>query len=191
MRRGVLLALVTDGRSDVRAAGSWPQPACEHAFDAVVVSAELGVIKPDAGVYLHACAELGVAPAEAAMVGDGRPDDVDGPLAAGLAAAVVARPRDDTPAGAAGSLHDAVRRLWPSQPGLIQLRRLAVVVLPAGRALERVQAGRRSRQVSGAALAAERGAAKAIRHPPRHRPRSAQPCAPRRDGGWATTRTSR
>lgn len=111
--RGVKLALVTNGPSDVQRR-KLAATGLEDAFDAVVVSAELGVIKPDARVYLHACAELGVPPAKAAMVGDSRPNDVDGPLAAGLAAAVWLV-RGDTPAGAAGSLDDAVRRLWPSQ----------------------------------------------------------------------------
>lgn len=109
--RGVRLALVTNGPSDVQRR-KLAATGLQGAFDAVIVSAELGVIKPDARVYLHACVQLGVGPANAAMVGDSHPNDVEGPLAAGLGAAVWLV-REDTPSGAAGSLHDAVRQLWP------------------------------------------------------------------------------
>lgn len=55
-------------------------------FDAVVFSAELGVEKPDGRIFHQAMAELGTEPAAALHVGDGRLEDVEGAVAAGLLA---------------------------------------------------------------------------------------------------------
>jgi putative hydrolase of the HAD superfamily len=108
--RGVLLALVTNGPSDVQRR-KLAATGLDSAFDRIVVSAELGSTKPDPRIYLHACDQLGVNPAQAAMIGDSHPNDVAGALAAGLGAAIWLV-RDDPPEGAAGSLHDAVGRLF-------------------------------------------------------------------------------
>ena len=51
---------------------------------AVIDSREVGLDKPDPRIFLAALSELGVAPAEAAHVGDSVPRDVKGALAAGL-----------------------------------------------------------------------------------------------------------
>ena len=53
-------------------------------FDAVVVSGELGVRKPDPAPFRAALAELGVEPARAVHVGDHPPHDEVGALAAGM-----------------------------------------------------------------------------------------------------------
>jgi putative hydrolase of the HAD superfamily len=79
------LALVTNGasclqREKLKASGLG---AC---FAAVVVSAEVGVGKPDAEPFRHALAQLGCEAADAVMVGDSLSRDVDGALAAGLGA---------------------------------------------------------------------------------------------------------
>jgi putative hydrolase of the HAD superfamily len=55
-------------------------------FDAVIFSAELGVEKPDRRIFHQALAELGVEPSAALHVGDGRLEDVEGAVAAGLLA---------------------------------------------------------------------------------------------------------
>lgn len=55
-------------------------------FDAIVVSGELGVGKPDPSVFAHILARLGTSPGEAVMVGDSLARDVEGALAAGLSA---------------------------------------------------------------------------------------------------------
>lgn len=54
------------------------------AFDAVVVSGELGARKPDPAPFLSALDELGVPPNRALHVGDHRPHDEVGALAAGM-----------------------------------------------------------------------------------------------------------
>ncbi|HXS47738.1 MAG TPA: HAD family hydrolase [Solirubrobacterales bacterium] len=84
------LALVTNGaaclqREKLAASG------LGNYFDAVVVSADLGVAKPDALVFGHALSLLNVDADHAVMVGDSISKDVDGALAAGLRAIWVNR----------------------------------------------------------------------------------------------------
>ena len=83
---GVALGLVTNG---------WPQPqravlaTCGLAefFDAVVVSGEVGVAKPDPRSYRLALDALGTAPADAWFVGDSPRNDIWGPQQLGMRAA--------------------------------------------------------------------------------------------------------
>jgi putative hydrolase of the HAD superfamily len=58
-------------------------------FDAVVVSADLGVGKPDASAFRHTLALLGAN--RGVMIGDSRERDIDGALDAGLAAVWINR----------------------------------------------------------------------------------------------------
>jgi putative hydrolase of the HAD superfamily len=55
-------------------------------FDAIVYSSAVGVEKPDARIFRSALEQLGVRPAAALHVGDGRLEDVEGAVAAGLRA---------------------------------------------------------------------------------------------------------
>lgn len=59
--------------------------------DAVVVSAEIGVEKPDPAIFRHACAALGVDPAHTVHVGDDAQADAAGAIAAGCAAVLLGR----------------------------------------------------------------------------------------------------
>jgi len=81
--RGVRLALVTNGsgaaqRVKIDRFGLVP------LFDCIVIEGEFGVGKPDERVYLHACRQLGVAPAEAWMIGDRLDWDVAAPQRLGI-----------------------------------------------------------------------------------------------------------
>ncbi len=60
-------------------------------FQSVVVSADLGIAKPDPSVFRHAVRQLGVASGDATMIGDSIAKDVDAALAAGLGAVWVNR----------------------------------------------------------------------------------------------------
>ena len=62
----------------------------EH-LDAVVYSSEVGIEKPDPRIFAAALARLGVAPEAVLHVGDGRLEDVDGALAAGIHPVLLAR----------------------------------------------------------------------------------------------------
>jgi putative hydrolase of the HAD superfamily len=73
----------------------------EDELDAVAISGEIGVAKPDPEAYAAAVAMLGLDAAEVAMVGDHVENDVAGALAAGLGAAVwVERYPGELPEGA-------------------------------------------------------------------------------------------
>lgn len=55
-------------------------------FGTIMTTPKAGVEKPDPRIFLQALAELGVEPAEALHVGDGRLEDVEGAVGAGLRA---------------------------------------------------------------------------------------------------------
>jgi putative hydrolase of the HAD superfamily len=79
------LALVTNGAACLQREKLEASGLGRH-FDAVVVSAELGVGKPEPEIFEAALDRLGAAPGEAAMVGDTIDRDIAGATAAGLAA---------------------------------------------------------------------------------------------------------
>lgn len=76
------LALVTNGAPQVQRA-KLAGTALASRFAAIVVSGDLGVGKPDPAPVRAALQALGVAPEEAAMVGDSRARDVAAARAAG------------------------------------------------------------------------------------------------------------
>jgi putative hydrolase of the HAD superfamily len=67
--------------------------------DTVVISAELGVAKPDPAIFRAALERLGAQPSEAIHVGDSIEHDVAGARAAGLEAVLVARNGAQAPDG--------------------------------------------------------------------------------------------
>lgn len=91
LRPALPLALVSDAQRaflepELRLAGLAP------FFPLRIVSADYGFRKPDPRLFALALAALGVAPDEAAYVGDHPYRDVCGARAAGLTAVLVARP---------------------------------------------------------------------------------------------------
>lgn len=79
------LALVTNGASCLQREKLAASGLSDH-FAVVVVSAEVGIGKPDAASFRHALAQLGCEAEHAVMVGDSLARDVGGALAAGLGA---------------------------------------------------------------------------------------------------------
>lgn len=82
---GVKTAVVTNGASDtqrekLRILG------LDERFDALIVSADAGVAKPDPGIFQRALAELGASAASTVHVGDSLRSDVGGALASGIGA---------------------------------------------------------------------------------------------------------
>jgi putative hydrolase of the HAD superfamily len=69
-------------------------------LDAVVYSSKTGVEKPDRRIFYDAVAELGVEPQAVLHIGDGRLEDVEGAVAAGLRALHLLRN------SGGGDLHD-------------------------------------------------------------------------------------
>jgi putative hydrolase of the HAD superfamily len=59
----------------------------DQLFEAVIISAEIGIRKPRPEIFLAACERVGVAPAEALFVGDSFENDVVGAKRIGMDAA--------------------------------------------------------------------------------------------------------
>ncbi len=74
-RRGFQLGLLTN-TSDVAAEPVWGL-GIGHLCDAVVLSHEVGILKPDPRIYQLACERLRVRPAECAFVADGGFGELD------------------------------------------------------------------------------------------------------------------
>ena len=93
---GVRVGVVSDTGFDLRpvfdALGLTP------CLDAVVLSFECGVCKPDPSVFLTACHRLGVDPADTLMVGDSPLTDA-GAVAAGLCVLLLPRSAPTRPRG--------------------------------------------------------------------------------------------
>jgi putative hydrolase of the HAD superfamily len=97
--RGIALGCVTNGDAAMQRE-KLARFALEPYFAAVVIEGELGAGKPDAAVYRHALAALGVAPDAAVMVGDNLDWDVAGAQAHGLGGVWIDRAGTGLPAGA-------------------------------------------------------------------------------------------
>lgn len=81
--RGMKLGIVTNGLSETHREKIAVLRISEY-FDAIFLSDEVGMVKPDPLLFAHACRTLGGAPSHAAMVGDRYDRDVAGALQAGL-----------------------------------------------------------------------------------------------------------
>lgn len=90
------MALVTNGAACLQRE-KLVESGLSERFEAVVVSADIGVAKPDSAVFDYALKRLGVDGAGAVMVGDSISRDVDGALGAGLGAVWVNRNGRDRP----------------------------------------------------------------------------------------------
>ena len=98
--RGLRVGLVTNGAAAVQRA-KLDVLGLTARFDPLVISSEVGVMKPDAGIFEHAVVQAGSGPERTAMVGDHLWHDVEGAMSAGLRGIWVdrcdAQPRDDWP----------------------------------------------------------------------------------------------
>lgn len=84
------LALLTNGASCLQREKLAASGLADR-FAAVIVSAEVGVGKPDGAIFRHALAQLGADAGHAVMIGDSRDRDIDAALAAGLGAVWIDR----------------------------------------------------------------------------------------------------
>lgn len=114
--QGIKVGVLTNGPSDfqrrkLEVSGLGPE------LDAIAISAELGVAKPEREAFEQALALLGTKADETAMVGDSLENDVLGGIEAGLAAVVwmPGRRQGDAPPGA------HVARALADVPALLSL----------------------------------------------------------------------
>jgi putative hydrolase of the HAD superfamily len=97
--RGVKLGIVTNGLSETHREKIALLQIGEY-FDAIFLSDEVGMVKPDPLLFAHACRVLGGSPAQAAMVGDRYDRDIRGAIEAGLYTIWVNVRNEPLPAGA-------------------------------------------------------------------------------------------
>jgi putative hydrolase of the HAD superfamily len=86
------LGLLTNGPADIQR-HKFNGTGLADCFDAVVISGELGIGKPDPAVFAAVLEGLGTAPENTVMVGDSWTRDVQGALGAGLSAVWLAQGR--------------------------------------------------------------------------------------------------
>ncbi len=99
--QGLLLGVISNARHSRFVFRALERLGMLSFFSTVVVSADVRLRKPRPEIFLNTLADLGVAPAEAAYVGDYYPYDMVGARAAGLRAVWLADPdkrHEDLPA---------------------------------------------------------------------------------------------
>jgi putative hydrolase of the HAD superfamily len=94
--RGVGTALVSNCSHSTRPVVE--QLGLETAFDRVVLSFEVRVMKPDLAIYRAALEQLGAVPPERAVFVDDQPTYCDGATAVGIEARLILRKNEDAPA---------------------------------------------------------------------------------------------
>jgi putative hydrolase of the HAD superfamily len=80
--KGWRLGLVTNCTAETPEL--WKRTPLATRFDAVAFSCELGVAKPDPGIYLAVCSFLDTAPTDCLFVGDGADNELSGAAALGM-----------------------------------------------------------------------------------------------------------
>ena len=80
--RGLRTAIVSNASSDVRT--MIDRSPLQSGVDCVVLSAEVGVMKPDPKAFHLAAAAIDIPSAQCLFVGDGNDDELDGAAAAGM-----------------------------------------------------------------------------------------------------------
>ncbi|MCY3733367.1 MAG: HAD family hydrolase [Chloroflexi bacterium] len=85
-------------REKIRGAG------LDGQFDGVYISGEIGVWKPEPGIFAHAAKDLGVNPRDCVHIGNNIQSDVEGALGAGMMALLVEEDDRPRPAGLDGDV---------------------------------------------------------------------------------------
>lgn len=89
-RRGLHLGMISNCGTVEREL--WPECALAPHFDVVLLSAAVGLAKPDPRIYAIACERLGVSPGDCLYVGDGGSGELTGALEAGLHPVLIQAP---------------------------------------------------------------------------------------------------
>jgi len=90
--KGASTAVLTNGPADIQRL-KLAQAGIDEAFDAIVISGDEGIGKPDPSVFSLTLALLGAERADAVMIGDSWERDVRGALNVGMAAIWIGRGR--------------------------------------------------------------------------------------------------
>ncbi|MDY0406388.1 HAD family hydrolase [Virgibacillus sp. 179-BFC.A HS] len=91
------MLLLTNGSPDLQRAKLRLSPELSGYFDAIVISGDFGIGKPDTSIFRHALSKLGVAKENAIMVGDNLKTDILGANRIGMRnVRINRRPTDET-----------------------------------------------------------------------------------------------
>jgi len=90
---GMRLGMISNGNSDQQRR-KLKATKIDQRFETVVISSEVGIAKPDAGIFHEACRQMNVNPSDCIMVGDNWDRDVLGARLAGLRAIWLCRDRE-------------------------------------------------------------------------------------------------
>jgi putative hydrolase of the HAD superfamily len=111
-RRGIATAIVSNCDHGTRPIVDALRLQVE--VDAVVLSFEVGVMKPDPAIYRMALERIGADPARSTFVDD-QPAYLDGAAALGMRTLQIVRPRDPNPPRT--ERHAVIEDLWAVVPG--------------------------------------------------------------------------
>jgi putative hydrolase of the HAD superfamily len=107
--RGLLLGLISN--CSVQAGAVLERIGLARHFDAVALSCDLGVVKPDPAIFAHACQQLRVAPAESMFVADGAFTELDAARALGMVAVKIEQAHQSGDYGTSTGFDHRVERL--------------------------------------------------------------------------------
>ncbi|MEX0991008.1 MAG: HAD family hydrolase [Actinomycetota bacterium] len=113
------LALVSVCMEEVP--GLWKECPLAPYFDVTVFSCEVGLMKPDPGIYLLASDGLGVPPEACLYIGDGSFGELHGAEEAGMTAALFRRPDQDPDVHRPGERDDWTGEVISAIPEVLRL----------------------------------------------------------------------
>jgi putative hydrolase of the HAD superfamily len=108
-QRGLKLGLISNCSAD--AGATVARIGLAGCFDAIVLSCDVGLMKPDPAIYEHTCRALGVTPAESMFVADGAFGELDASKALGMLTVKVEQPNQSGDYGTSTSFDHRVERL--------------------------------------------------------------------------------
>jgi putative hydrolase of the HAD superfamily len=107
--RGLLLGLVSN--CSAQAGAVLERIGLARQFDAIVLSCEVGVAKPDPAIFEHACQQLQVTPQESMFVADGAFTELDVAKMIGMRAVKIEQAHQSGDYGTSTSFDHRVERL--------------------------------------------------------------------------------
>jgi putative hydrolase of the HAD superfamily len=108
-QRGLKLGLISNCSAD--AGATVARIGLADFFDAITLSCDVGLMKPDPAIYQHTCEALGVTPPESMFVADGAFGELDASRALGMLTVKVEQPNQSGDFGTSTSFDHRVDRL--------------------------------------------------------------------------------
>jgi putative hydrolase of the HAD superfamily len=107
--RGLLLGLISN--CSAQAGAVLERVGLAQHFDAIVLSCDVGVAKPDPAIFEHACRALGIRPEESMFVADGAFTELDAAKAIGMVAVKIEQAHQSGDYGTSTSFDHRIERL--------------------------------------------------------------------------------